>query len=223
MDKKYELTDRTIDVDGHILHKIMALKDFRNVKAGNYGGFIESENNLSHSDECWVCGSAKVFGNTEIYGNALVSGKALICDNAKIFDDAWVYHDVIVSGGASIYGNARVFGKSKIRDNASIFDSAEIFDSDISGNAKVFGNSKIHGAMIATNNDIIIVDDLVSRDETVAIFRRRKDIWVSIYGFFHGTLEEFEFVVRDRYSETQYGREYLKIINNAKNQFEIKG
>ncbi|EJF84065.1 hypothetical protein MCU_00733 [Bartonella elizabethae Re6043vi] len=39
MEKKYELTDETIEVDGHTLHRIRALKDFGDLKTGDLGGF----------------------------------------------------------------------------------------------------------------------------------------------------------------------------------------
>ena len=46
MEKKYELTDKTKVYDGCTLHRIRALKDFGDVKAGDLGGWIESEKNL---------------------------------------------------------------------------------------------------------------------------------------------------------------------------------
>ena len=52
--KKYELTEEAIVVDGHKLHRIRALKDFADVKAGDLGGYVESEDNLSHEGNCWV-------------------------------------------------------------------------------------------------------------------------------------------------------------------------
>ena len=48
MEKKYKLTDETIEVNGKTLYRIEALKDFSNVKKGDKGGFIEKEKNLSH-------------------------------------------------------------------------------------------------------------------------------------------------------------------------------
>ena len=44
--KKYELTDETIVIGGQILHRIRALRDFAEVKAGDIGGYIENENNI---------------------------------------------------------------------------------------------------------------------------------------------------------------------------------
>ena len=45
MEKKYKLTDETIKLNGVTLYRIEALKDFGEIKKGDEGGFIESENN----------------------------------------------------------------------------------------------------------------------------------------------------------------------------------
>ena len=54
MDKKYKLTEETINVNGITLYRIEALKDFANVKKGDKGGFVEKESNLFQSGDCWV-------------------------------------------------------------------------------------------------------------------------------------------------------------------------
>lgn len=66
MEKKYKLTEETFAVDGHVLHRIKALRDFGNVKKGNIGGWIEDQENLSHDDDCWVFGDVRVFGEAVI-------------------------------------------------------------------------------------------------------------------------------------------------------------
>lgn len=66
--KKYQLTDETLVVDGRTLHRIRALKSFGDVIAGELGGWIESEKNLSHGGNAWVYGNAQVFGNARVCG-----------------------------------------------------------------------------------------------------------------------------------------------------------
>lgn len=68
--KKYELTEKSINLNfsNRTLYQIRALKDFNNVKAGDFGGYIEDESNLSQDGNCWVSDSAKVYGNAKIYG-----------------------------------------------------------------------------------------------------------------------------------------------------------
>ena len=72
--KKYELTEETINVFGKTLHRIRATRDFSNGHAGDLGGFIEDELNLSHDGDAWVYGNARVGGDARVKGNALVKG-----------------------------------------------------------------------------------------------------------------------------------------------------
>ena len=76
--KKYELTEETTNIFGKTLHRIRATRDFSNVHAGDLGGFIEDERNLSHDENAWVCGNALVGGNAWVGGNARVCGNALV-------------------------------------------------------------------------------------------------------------------------------------------------
>ncbi|WP_164683489.1 hypothetical protein [Streptococcus hyointestinalis] len=83
--KKYELLkDDTKIMSGRTLYRIKALRDFGNVEKGDLGGYIESENNLSHYGNAWVYDNARVFDN------------ARVCDNAEVFGDAEVYGDARV-------------------------------------------------------------------------------------------------------------------------------
>lgn len=66
--KKYRLTDETIDFCDATLYRIEALRDFGPIKAGDKGGFVQSDHNLSQEGCCWISGEAKVFGNAKVYG-----------------------------------------------------------------------------------------------------------------------------------------------------------
>lgn len=77
MTPKYELTDDTITVSTRTLHRIRALRDFGTVNAGNLGGYVEHERNLSHDGEAWVSGDARVSGDAWVSGAAWVSGGAI--------------------------------------------------------------------------------------------------------------------------------------------------
>ena len=49
--KKYKFTNEAINFKHVILHRIQALKDFSFIKAGDLGGWIEKEENLSQFGE----------------------------------------------------------------------------------------------------------------------------------------------------------------------------
>ena len=119
--KKYELTEETVTVYGKTLYRIRAVRDFGSVKTGEFGGYIEKEENLSHFGNAWVSGNAWVFDNARVYDNAWVFGNAWVFNNARVYDNAWVYDDAWVCGDAKVYGDAWVSG------NAEVFNTRHFF------------------------------------------------------------------------------------------------
>lgn len=85
---------------------------------GEYGGWIESEHNLSQTGDCWidedavVCGNAQVLDDATVHDHGLVYGNAIICDDGDVCDMARVYDHAIVRGTVADYchvgGNARI-------------------------------------------------------------------------------------------------------------------
>ena len=90
--RKYEmLQDQTIEWRGRTLYRIRALRDFGDVHAGDVGGYIECERNLSQDGNAWVYDDARVSGDARVYGNARVCDNAWVCGNALVCGDACVY------------------------------------------------------------------------------------------------------------------------------------
>lgn len=113
--KKYEFTGETKDFCGVELHRIRALKDFGDVAAGDLGGWIKGEGNLSHDGRCWVSGNAQVSGDAWVSDDARVYSNARVYGNARVAGDAWVFDDARVFGDAWVYGNAWVVGDAEIK------------------------------------------------------------------------------------------------------------
>jgi len=67
MTKKYELLKNdTIEHHGRTLYRIRALIDFGDVKAGDLGGYIQYEHNLSQKGICWIYDNAIVYDNASV-------------------------------------------------------------------------------------------------------------------------------------------------------------
>ena len=86
MNKKYELTDETINHYGVVLHRIKALRSFNtinnmHVNAGDLGGYVESEDNLSQEDNCWI------FDNSIVMDRCTVSDASVVLNNSKLVYD----------------------------------------------------------------------------------------------------------------------------------------
>lgn len=198
--KKYEMTNESIEFIGVKLFRIRALQDFRDVKAGDLGGYIEKEDNLSQYDYCWVYDNAKVFGNSKVRENAR------IYDYAKVHENAWV------DGNSEIYGNAEVYGNAEIRDMCQIYDNARVH-----GNAGVYGNARVY-----KNTHLLQIGAIGSRDDTTTFFRTKdKEIYVSC-GCFTGDIEKFEKAVEEEHKGTKYEKTYKLAIELAKLQIDLE-
>ena len=195
--KKFELTTEFItNVAGKKLFRIKALVEFGNVKAGELGGYVEKEGNVSQADNAWVCGNARV------YGDARVSGNAEVCGDARVYGNAWVYGDARVYGDAEVSGNARVCGNARVSGNAWVSGDAEV-----SGNARVCGNAEVYD-----DADYALVQGFGTEFRCTTFYRgKNKKIMVNC-GCFHGDLEGF----RKQVKETRNGKiakEYLMIAD----------
>ena len=144
---KYELTDERIKVNGKTLYRIKALKSFGKVRAGDLGGYIQSEKNLSHDGNAWVYDNAQVAGNAKVYGNAQVYGSAQVYGNAQVYDNS------AVGSKAQVYGSAQVRNSAEVGGYARVSDKAEIYgEADVSGKAQVFDKAKVFGKAHVTGD-----------------------------------------------------------------------
>ena len=187
-DKKYELTDNTIEYDGKTLYQIKALKNFGNVKTGYLGGYVEKEENLSQEGNCWVSDEARVYDNAKVSGNARVYNDAKVFGNAQIYDNAGVFDDAEVYGNAKVYGktevseSAEVFGKTEVYDKAQIYGYAQVYgESEVYDNAKVFGKAQVYGnakvfEYTEISDDTKIIDNtIIENSKEIKVENVKKD------------------------------------------------
>lgn len=185
MNRKYELTSEYKDLpNGKKAYRIRALKNFADVKAGNLGGFVESENNLSHEGNCWaydksiIHNEAKISEDASVYdseisGEAVIRGSAVIKDSqvygsavvkdyAKVESGSVICQNAVVSDKALVHG-ASVYGKAQIKDNVkllsySIDKKYGVSDKkgiSVEGNAVISENAVVSGGAIIYKNAVI--------------------------------------------------------------------
>lgn len=228
MEKKYEFTGEFKKFGGVILHRIRAIKNFGNVEAGDLGGWIEKEDNLSHEDDCWVFDNAWVYDNARIYGNARVSDNAWVLGNAHVYDNAYVFGKACICGDAHIYDNACIYGDAGAFDNACVFGNAHVF-----GDAYVFSDARVHGDAHVYSYAHVCGDARVSDDNdylnnrSITAFKTdgngicvRCDSFYDT-GHFYGTLSEFETRVKEKHGNNKFAKEYLSCINTIKIHFDL--
>lgn len=197
MNKKYELTD---EIRGG-LHRIRALRDIEcfGVKEGDFGGYIESEENLSQEGDAWVHDNAEVYDNARVYGNARVFGSAFISGNT------WIHEN------ASVYDDARIYDRAQVCGNASVYGSARVY-----GNASVYGYSRISGdAQVEYDSDYCAFNHVGSENGTLTVCKSQSGALLAARGCFSGTLDEFEAAV-SKNSTAQIQKEYELLIEFAR-------
>jgi UDP-3-O-[3-hydroxymyristoyl] glucosamine N-acyltransferase len=142
-ENKYEMTaDSMVNDDGVDLYRIRALKSFTplagnalEVKAGDLGGYIESERNLSQTGSAWVADNAQVFDCARVVGDALVKDRACVSGHSLVKDKACALNDT------------RMYDHSQICEQAKIFDSAILSDY-----VKMFSHAKVGGRVLVCGN-----------------------------------------------------------------------
>ena len=233
--KKYELTKETKVIGGKTLFRIRALRSFGDIKAGDLGGFIENERNLSHEDNAWVSGNAKVIDNARVSDNALVSdnarvsgetwvgGNARVDGNARVGGDARVNGDAMVGGNAQVEGNAWVSGDARVEDNARVDGDAWVDgNARVDGDAWVDGNAQVSGdGLINSNNDYLCEKGLGSHNRSASFFKCKDGHIHVLCGCFDGNLDEFENKVKKEHGNSKYAKEYLGFIEVVKTHFEV--
>ena len=157
-DKKYRILhnikrDINIQIDGRqitkTVYKIQANFDFHNTKQGDFGGFVENEDNLSQIGTCWIYDRAVVCGNAVVCDNAIVSKDAIVLDNAKIEREAIVTDNTIISGEALITNDAGIYDYAHVTDFVRITEQSKILDKAvIKGKTVCIKKAVVNGDMI---------------------------------------------------------------------------
>lgn len=158
--KHFELTGITkINAFGVKLHRIRCTKALKDVKVGDFGGWVQNAKNLSGEawayDEAEIFGDALVSGQAEIRNKSLVYGRARVLNSARVLGSAKVYANAKIKDKAEVFGKAEVSGRVIVLNNAKIFDTALVSAGAlVCDNAKVFGNSWISAGEVSGNAEV---------------------------------------------------------------------
>ena len=233
--KKFELTNEfVVNVFGNKLFRVRALVAFGSVKAGEQGGYVEKEENLSQTGNAWVSDNARVSGNARVCDNARVSGNAEVYGDAWVSGNAWVYGDARVSGNARVYdnarvsGNAEVYGYAWVSGNAWVYGKAEVSgdaevygDAQVSGKAEVSGDAQVSGdARVSGNADYATVKGFGCINRNTTFFRCKGGKVRVVCGRVFGDLEEFRAIVKRTHGDGRMAKEYLAIADLMETHFK---
>ncbi len=142
---KFELTTET-NLYGEF--RIRALADFGDIKSGDLGGFVSSEDCISFDidDTSWVYDNSRVYNssvenNSRVYNNSSVENSSVenssVYNNSSVENSSSVYNSS-VENSSSVY-NSRV-DNSRVENSSSVYnsrvDSSSVYNSSVTKSTK---------------------------------------------------------------------------------------
>ena len=149
--RKYEMTNITMEFEERTLYRIRALKNFRNVKAGDLGGWVSGKHNLSQEGDCWIYDEAKCMDNARMYHNSAMYNNAVMCDFSEMhgcsemhnysamLDNSRMYNCSAMYDNSRMYNDSKMYSNSRMFDNSAMYNNAVMLD-----NSKMFENSRMY-------------------------------------------------------------------------------
>lgn len=230
LERKLELTEETITLNGEKLSRIRSLKTFGAVTEGDIGGFVEDKRQISRKGKCFVFDNARLRersrieddaqlrGNAEMSGYSFLGGSVLMFGNAFMtgcscaYDKSRIGGTAIISEFARIEDSAVVTGSAEIKGNARICDWAVI-----SGTAVVDGRAVIgQDALVYSNLDFICIDDFGEIGKTATFFRTRGNGIGACFDGMRCSIYLLEYALQQGLTKQEYEDTYGKTIRKVR-------
>ena len=178
MNAKYEITGIAHE-KYPFLHRIRALRDIGSeIKAGDLGGFVESEGNLSFEaeDDAWIFNDAIAAGEGHVDKGSVLRERAIVCGCA------YASHGTEMSGDSRAEDDAYIRG-ARLSRCARVSGSGMVLQSPttkaapiLTGSCSVYG--KVMGDVMLAGSVVVISDETISNDslDTLSIDERGRTI-----------------------------------------------
>lgn len=233
LDKKYELVPETVTkLYSKPMYRIRALKDFSDVKKGQYGGYVESEENLSQTGNCWIYDDSIVGSGSRVIDNAVIKDSSRVICGSEVSDDA------VVEGGSLIDESSVVSDQSRVNNSLVTNASYVIYKSIVKEDSTIEQGSTVCNAVVGPkayikNGAVIRFDindseDYVVYNPPVSYGRSltastKTDIW-SCEPFMDTAETLRAYLIEDEVlaEDDDYLKWYDSIVAFHKNYFNIK-
>lgn len=160
--QKYEITD-IAHKKYPFLHRIRALRDIGpTVKAGDLGGFVEGEWNLSCEDaDSWIFHDAIAANAAFVEGGSILRDQAVVCGEARVQGGAVLSGYAWVEEHAHING-AQVEGFARVSCHGMAFAYSPTKVPLLTGNCVIHGN--VAGNVCVTGQAVVLGDEKISNE-----------------------------------------------------------
>ena len=166
--KKYKLSNITMKFEGRTLYRIMASKDFGDVRKGELGGWVQSENNLSQKGNCWIYNNAKCMDNARVFDNSLMFDRSEMHDNTIIYDYSRMHGNSAMFDNSKMYGNSAMYGYSTMLDYATMCGNSEMHDhSEMHDYSEMYEGSKMYNNSIMSGHGEMWKNGILDGDKNL--------------------------------------------------------
>lgn len=143
--KKYKFVGEKKEVQNTMLQQIQYTRSFAGIVAGQMGGFVEGEHNLSHEGNCFISEGSFVFGNARVTDDAIVKGVSMVKDNARVqekskIENSIIGADTIIMNDSWILNSAIQIFESTRQEVYGVMGSSKIVGSSIVATGAIFGS-----------------------------------------------------------------------------------
>lgn len=99
----------------------------KGVRKGDKGGYVESEDNLSHEGNCWIYPTCAVINGAVVLGNASISKETKMTGDSQVSGDSSVENSMLFD--SMVDGNTKVSNSKLI--NSVIYEEGNIHESTL--------------------------------------------------------------------------------------------
>ena len=250
---KYETTGESKFFGTRTVWRIRATKDFSDIKAGDFGGFIECEKNLDEEGDCWIYDNSIVAHDARVYGDAKIMDASKIADSAKVYgksiiksscvcDYSEIYDNAVIGPRCNVGNLSKIGGNAKISNIVTIYGNATIVGSPIikdyviiGGSVKIYGNgtiskSAIGGAgsflgnyNIIKNKDYLYINNVFGPNKDITAYRSILDGIIVVYEMKKYNLQDFEKYMKKNLQNEDQLAEFKIVIELIKQKIPYIG
>lgn len=205
-------TTPAISSSGHKVYRIKALKDFADVKAGDYGGFVEGYHNLSQEGTCWIYDNSCVVDDSRVERSAKVMEGSIVREASIVTDDAVLIHSTArwssrIRGTSHVthsfvIKHSTVAGASRLC-NARVHSCTRIYDSTVK-ETTVQQGARLVRANIELARDYFVINNVDADCSTLTVYRSNIQGEICVYDHDADT----------RYTFDEYSREMDRVHMN---------
>lgn len=168
--KKYEITE-ICHPKYPWLRRIRALRQVNEqVMPGALGGYVQTEENLSQEDSCWI------------YDDAVCCEKATVTKDARMYDGTVARDSALVGGDARMFEQAKAEGHScilsgELKENARAAGDAVIHKSDTGESPLIGRYSNVYGTVcggFVINDSVLPGEKLINPTHDMIVLENGK-------------------------------------------------